>query len=57
MQSLLSFNETSRLLAAVLPREDLDLEFEAIAKEFAGAFKPGDRFKACCAIALLLEVS
>lgn len=52
MQHLLSPAETSRLLA-VLPQDDL--EFEAVAKEFSSAFEPGDRFKACCAIILLLE--
>jgi hypothetical protein len=50
---LLSSAETTRLLA-VLPRDDL--EFGAVAKEFAGAFEPKDRFKACCAVVLLLEV-
>jgi hypothetical protein len=50
---LLSSAETTRLLA-VLPQGDL--EFGRVAQEFAGAFDAQDRFKACCAIVLLLEV-
>lgn len=51
---VLSAQDTSALLSLLTAD---DRKFEAIAQQFTAAFSPSSqRFRACCAAALLLEV-